>query len=270
VIHHGYYPARAPLDGLVEFFWAADAYVAEAPRERVLPTGAHAIVIHLAAAPMRIYASEDANAPASAVHAVLCGARSSPLIIGTEMGPTVGIHFKPGGARPFFDVPADATTGQAVSLEDVWGPSSRALRERLLAAPTAAARVGILEAALLARARRPLELSPALRAALGAFEDPALPSVAEVNRRTGLSPKRLAALFHDEIGLGPKAFWRVRRFRAALRDLDHGVRGAALAHEHGYFDQAHFLREFRALAGSSPRDYLAARVAGSDHVSVRG
>jgi AraC-like DNA-binding protein len=71
--------------------------------------------------------------------------------------------------------------------------------------------------------------------------------------------------------LSPKAFWRVRRFRAALRDLEQGaLSGAALACEHGYFDQAHFLREFRALSSSSPREYLAARVAGTDHVSVHG
>jgi AraC-like DNA-binding protein len=99
-----------------------------------------------------------------------------------------------------------------------------------------------------------------LRASLAAFDESGLPSVAEVNQRTGLSPKRLLALFRDEVGLSPKAYWRVRRFRAALRDINRGVlRGADLAAQHGYCDQAHFLREFRQLSGSTPREYRAAR-----------
>jgi AraC-like DNA-binding protein len=122
---------------------------------------------------------------------------------------------------------------------------------------------------LLGQARGSLEQRHALRASLAAFEESDLESVAEVNRRTGLSPKRLLALFREEIGLCPKSYWRVRRFRAALQDLDDGVlRGAPLAAQHGYCDQAHFLREFRALAGSSPTEYLMARVPGTDHVSL--
>ncbi|WP_053238764.1 helix-turn-helix domain-containing protein [Sandaracinus amylolyticus] len=259
----------APLADLVELFWAADSYVAQAPRERVLPSGAQSLVIHLDERPLRIYAGEDATDATDVPGAILCGARQAPLVIDTALGPTVGVEFKPGGARPFFDLPADALTGQVVSLDALWGTSARALRERLMETPSPLARAQLLEALLLRRLDRSFELGAALRLSLEAFEHRELTSVAEVNRRTGLSPKRLLALFREEIGLSPKAFWRIRRFRAALRDLDHGaLRGAALAAEHGYFDQAHFVREFRSLAGSTPREYLSARVVGSDHVSV--
>lgn len=261
---------EAPLDRLVAFVWASDDYVAQAPRERVLPTGGQSLVIHLGESPVRIYEDERA-AEAETFDAILCGARQRPLIIGTALGPTVGAHFKPGGARAFFDVPADALAGETVSLEALWGAQARSLRERLVEAASPRERARLLEAFLARRVRRSFELHPALRASLEAFEELDLASVAEVNRRTGLSPKRLSALFRDGVGLRPKSYWRVRRFRAALRDLEQGaLRGAALAVDHGYFDQAHFLREFRALAGSSPREYLAARVAGTDHVSVYG
>ncbi|APR81399.1 Transcriptional regulator, AraC family protein [Minicystis rosea] len=268
---HAYYRPRAPLDELVDFFWFSDRHVSSTPRERVLPTSSAALVVHLGDSPMRVYDVEDAADAAEFSGAVLCGARSSPLVIGTALGPTVGIHFKPGGARPFFDVPADALADRAVPLEALWGASARVLHERLSEAPTSLVRVQRLEEIVLERMRRPSDLRAVLHAALAAFEEPDLPSVAEVNQRTGLSPKRLLSLFRDEVGLSPKAYWRVRRFRAALREVERGaLRGAAVAAEHGYFDQAHFLREFRALAGSSPREYLAARVAGTGHVSVRG
>lgn len=266
MIHVAYRPP-APLGTFVDFFWAADEYVARTPRERVLPSGSHALVIVLGARPVHIYDSEAASAAVASRGAILCGTRQTPLIIGTSFGPTVGVHFKPGGARPFFDVRADALTEQAVPLEALWGAAVGSLREQLEEAPTLRERMRILESVLLARARS-LNLAPALRLALEAFEDPLLESVAEVNRRTELSPKRLAALFRREVGLSPKSFWRVRRFRAALNALGQGARGAALAYEHGYADQPHFLREFRTLAGSCPREYLAKRVAGTDHVSL--
>lgn len=270
-INHVYFRPSPPLDALIEFIWAADAYPAQAPRERVLPSGAPALVIHLDDSPMRVYPDEHTKEASATSYAMFCGARSTPLILDTRLHATVGVHFRPGGARPFFDIPADALAEQTIPLEALWGPAARTLCERLWSATTPLERVHMLQDFMRARAHRALELGSALRMSFAAFEEPDLRSVAEVNRRTGLSPKRLLALFREEVGLSPKAYWRLRRFRAALSDLDQGaLRGAALACEHGYCDQAHFLREFRAFAGSNPSEYLAARVIGTDHVSLFG
>ncbi|QDE84909.1 helix-turn-helix domain-containing protein [Myxococcus xanthus] len=268
---HTLYRPHAPLDKFVDFFWVSAGYVAQAPRERVLPSGSQSLIVPLGALPLRVYSSDQTDEAAEIRGAVVSGARGSPLTIAAVAGPTAGIHFKPGGARVFFDVPCNEFAEQVVSLDAIWGASAHSLRERLMETSSPRERMRLLEEHLLHRLRRPVEPGPALRAALAAFEEPDLTSVAEVNRRTGLSPKRLLALFREEVGLSPKTYWRVRRFRAALLDVEQGaLRGAALAAEHGYFDQAHFLREFRSLAGASPREYLATRVEGTDHVAVSG
>ena len=269
---HALYRPCPPLRELVEFFWVSERYTAaRTARERVLPSGAQVVVFHLADHPVRIWASEEGPEATFVHEAAVCGVRQRPLLLDTVLGPTVGVHFKPGGARPFFDGPAAELADRVVSLDTLWGPEARLLRERLAEETSPVARVRALEEDLLRRAARRRQPGHALRASLRALEEPSLASIAEVRSRTGLSPKRLSALFRDEVGLGPKVFWRVRRFRAALHDLDEGIlRGADLAYAHGYCDQAHFLREFRSLAGSSPSEYLAARVAGTDHVSIRG
>lgn len=271
--NHAFFQPRPPLDQLVDFLWVAKIYSAQAQRERVLPSGALALVINLGAERFDMYEHDDAPEPLDFPSAILCGGRARPLVIGTSvLGSTIGVHFKPGGARPFFDVPAGALEEHVVSLEAVWGAAGTALRAQLLEAPTDAARVTILEDALLERARGPLAMPPLLRAALAAFEDQSLASVADVRARFDLSAKRLLQLFRDEVGLNPKAYWRVRRFRAALAHLDRrSMNGAALAAALGYADQAHFIREFRAISGGSPRQYLSGRVEGnSDHISVYG
>ena len=77
--------------------------------------------------------------------------------------------------------------------------------------------------------------------------------VSDAHELTGLSSKRLTAVFHAEVGLAPKAYLRVRRLQAALRQLDTGrALGAAIAADLGYFDQAQFVREFRAFTAMTP------------------
>jgi AraC-like DNA-binding protein len=91
--------------------------------------------------------------------------------------------------------------------------------------------------------------------------------VADLAAGTGWSGRHLASRFRAEIGLTPKAAARVVRFDRARRRLaeqagpgaghDGGYQLAVLAAEAGYFDQAHLAREFRALAGLAPSQWLA-------------
>lgn len=264
-------PAPA-LHDLIHCLWASDAYAARESRERVLPSGAVRIVIHIEERPLQLYEEERSLEPSRFLGGVLAGARTTPLVIGTiGLGATLGVDFQPGGIRHFLGCAADAVAEQIVPLDAIWGRSASLLREQLLATPGASKRLELLERFLRQRVRGGLQRPATLREALIAFEQSELKSVADVNRRTGLSPRRLSALFREEIGLGPKTFWRLRRFNAAVRSLEQReLRGAALAAECGYFDQSHFIREFRAFAGSSLREYLVHRVAGSDHVRILG
>ena len=86
--------------------------------------------------------------------------------------------------------------------------------------------------------------------------------VADLATETGWSSRHLADRFRTEIGLTPKAAARVIRFDRAKQTLisrvhDEGFQLADLAAETGYFDQAHLAREFRALAGVPPSQWLA-------------
>ncbi len=86
--------------------------------------------------------------------------------------------------------------------------------------------------------------------------------MSELVAQTGWSGRHLASRFRAEIGLTPKAAARVIRFDRARRRLigqlaDPGYRLADLAADCGYFDQAHLAREFRALAGCPPSQWVA-------------
>ena len=77
-----------------------------------------------------------------------------------------------------------------------------------------------------------------------------------------MSARRFIELFSREVGLTPKLYARVRRLQAVLRRLEDpaGAAWVQVALAHGYFDQAHLIRDFNRFAGSSPGDFLRRRL----------
>lgn len=167
MIHAPYRPTP-PLDRFVDFFWATERYVAQAPRERVLPTGALVLVVHLGEQPVRVYPAEDAEDEGPVdVSGGACAATQESAGHRHLVSSAIGVHFKPGRARALFDAPATAFTEQVVSLEVVWGRSACTWHERLAEAPAPADRVRLLERALpVSRRRRGERLVRAARRAL--------------------------------------------------------------------------------------------------------
>ena len=109
---------------------------------------------------------------------------------------------------------------------------------------------------------------PGVAAAVAAIEANPSIRIAELRDLVGVSTKRLIALFRTEVGLSPKAYARIRRFQAALRLLSAGRPGARVAADVGYFDQAHFVREFRSFTGITPTQYAEQRILLPSHVPV--
>lgn len=260
------------LAEFVDCVWSWDGNTALEPRERALPSGAVDIVINLREDRLRIFETPESERPLVFPGVMICGAQSGSFVIETPQDASVmGIHFKPGGAFPFLGIAAGDLENAQAPLDALWGPRASELRERILAAIDDDSRFRIIEETLLEMAKRPLVRHRRVVEALRAFDESDLSGVAEVNERTGLSAKRLLSLFRDEVGLSPKAYWRVRRFQAALRQMeDRKVKGADLAHRLGYCDQAHFVREFRSLSGLSPGAYLAHEIVRPNHVPLRG
>jgi AraC-like DNA-binding protein len=145
------------------------------------------------------------------------------------------------------------------------------LRERLLEAGRAERAFDVMEAALLARVRGPLERHPAVDYALCEFlAAPESVRIAHVADRTGFSARRFIELFRRQAGLTPKLFCRVQRFQRALRRIACGlpVEWTDVALDSGYFDQAHFIHDFRAFSGISPSQYQAANSRHINHVPI--
>jgi AraC-like DNA-binding protein len=235
-----------PLDRFVEVVWYCERPSAPHAYERVLPAGAVEIVIAL----RHERFPPDGCQPHSLPPAIVSGVYSESIVIDSStLEGIAGIAFRPGGARPFLKVPIREAESRQIPLEYLWGSAASRVRERLLEARSPAARLTVLEQALLEVNATP-EGNPAV---------PGDRSIAEVVSKVGYSPRRFVEMFRDEVGLTPKLFCRVRRFREAVERLRAGrdLSWAALAADCGYYDQAHLNRDFRAFAGMTPGEYVA-------------
>jgi AraC-like DNA-binding protein len=168
-------------------------------------------------------------------------------------------NFTPIGARLFFGRPMHELANRTLAIDDILGPEARVTVERLRATSDWEARFAILDRAILDRMSR-VEAPPrfvvsaysTLRRTAGTAD------IATVASEVDRSPRQLIDGFRDHIGFPPKVVARILRFNRALRLLPDAPTGSwsDLAMASGYYDQAHFNRDFRAFAGSSPGEYL--------------
>jgi AraC-like DNA-binding protein len=241
-------------------------------KERLLPNGEPAIIFNLRDERIRIYDAQEIGHSKTYGHAVLSGARANCFVIDTcQQERVAGIQFRPGGAFPFFRMPASETEGASFDLSDVWSLRAGEIREQLLAAHDLDAMFAVLERCLIDQLVRPLELHPAVAYAVQQFRSPADGSrVSAVTDYIGISTRRFIQLFHQQVGLTPKAFCRVRRFQRVLRSV-HGRREvdwAQVALDCGYYDQPHFIHDFQAFSGFTPSAYLALATTHLNHVPL--
>lgn len=192
------------------------------------------------------------------------GLHTVPALI-SHLGRQSGIQLglRPLGSRALLGLPAGVLGGRDVHGTDVLGPLAIELTERVRAASSWPERFAVLDAVLLRRCYRgvadvgeaPAEVAEAWRLLVAGGR-----SVAEAAAAVGWSPRRLSDRFGVEIGVSPKAAAKIGRFDRARRRLQAAPdawRLADLAAECGYYDQAHLARDFRDLAGASPRQWLA-------------
>ncbi len=261
----------APLDRYVRALWTWEGFQQPHHKERLLPDGSLQMVVNLREDQTRIYDRDHLDRFQTHSGALVAGAHSSYFVIDTaEQTSVAGVHFLPGGAFPFLSVPAGELRDQHVSLDLLWGGRAGELREQLLAASGAEARIAVLERALLARLRGPVERHPAVAWAVGEFERAPLP-VREVTGRIGLSERHFIELFRNQVGLTPKRFCRITRFQSVLRRIQGGrpIEWAEVALDCGYFDQPHFIHDFRQFSGLNPTAYLPTYPRFLNHVPIR-
>lgn len=221
--------------------------------ERVFPDGA-----------LRLIFSWGEGANDGRPHALVTGAATEHVVVplrGTMHGLSVALHA--GSAQQVLGISARELEGQAAALDTLWGGDGKRLIEQMAVANSDAERVRLLSKTMGSKIdERFRDASIVARRAAGYLaQNRGDASVRAVAESLGVGPRRLQQLFNTHIGVSPRQWARLCRFRECLRLLRHTPRPvwAQLAVEAGFYDQAHLVNEFQSFCGLTPGEYLRRR-----------
>ena len=253
--------ARGPAPHLrpyVDRYWSFEERAVAPVRRIEVPYPAVIVVVNFDGR-VRVALAEDSSAAAEEHQTFVAG-------IGERAARTehdghvrgVELALSPIGARMVFGTPMHELAGRAVPLEALLGAHAPLLVERLHDAAAAHAQFALLDDVLTRRLAEATEPPPEIAWSWRRLVDSAgRLGVGRLSEVTGWSRKRLASAFREHVGLTPKTFARVLRFGRTV-DLIRGDRRdwGRLALDCGYYDQAHFNRDFRAFAGVTPSEFV--------------
>ena len=251
-----------PLDEFVHWFWFYSDLQASHNRERLLPDGTSELVIDLSEVPRKLYDRNDSRLYREFRGSWLSGSRADFIVIDVvQKTSMIGVHFKPGGAAAFLEIPADELTGRVEETDRILGRPMNDLRTQLLEEHSVDRRFALLERFLRERLTIP-DRHDAISYAIRRLTDsPEVERTCAVAAELGISQKHFISLFRARVGLTPKKFCRVRRFHKALHEIEtnRSLDWAGFAAATGYYDQSHFIRDFHAFSGLNPSKYLTER-----------
>lgn len=259
-----------PLRPYIDRLWGWES----APGETIaLPTllpGAGAELYFHYGRPFRHAGTADDGAALSAMPdttAHLLCLRNVPLGLAAmaEVG-FIAVRFRTCMLARFTAVPAAELHDSPRDIADVWGAPGRLCAARVAAAGTHAERLALIQDFLL-RQLRPERADALVEAAVATlYGSQGGVTIEQLAARLHLSRRQLERRFLATTGQTPAALRRLCRFHQTVRALllAPGASGLDTALRHGYFDQAHFIHDFRALARTTPRRYLL-RARGMTH-----
>jgi methylphosphotriester-DNA--protein-cysteine methyltransferase len=247
----------AHLAGLVESVWCFEGAIPH-PHERHFPNGLVGIVVQLDA-PFHVVKDGTRQRCATTC---LSGIQTGAMVIEapTRLSRVLGVRLSPAGAYMVAGGSLSEASGRVVDLEDLVGRAASELAERCDEAGSPSDRVRCAAEWVSRRIARSPRLDPRIAWAAARIEEShGSVAITHLESQTRLSKKRLIESFREQIGVAPKLYARIVRFRRALTLLHEGR--SSLAHvalAAGYYDQPHMNRELRELGGLAPSDFLAA------------
>ena len=233
--------------------------------QRVLPDGRPELVIHFGDLCHRLDPATGRSEPQQ--RSLMIGASKSHVVLapGKSAG-MIGVRFKSAGAMRFLKSSMSEFSDQIVGLRDWSSRCGAEIENRVLEASQDEERFRIVQDFLVAQlmdGRPDLVLSKMIGEIV---KSRGTIDLSKVYADLNISERQAERKFLAGIGLGPKLYARVIRFQAIVQAINQAPRSdlTALALDFGYFDQSHFIREFKSFAGITPRAFVTETHAISD------
>lgn len=243
------------LADFIKCYWTLDSPGEDIPQvQTIVPDGCMEMIFHYGDLYKQYVGNELIVQPRSCVF----GQLTEPLkIIPTGITGIFSVRFHHNGFIPFATLPIKEMDNRAVSLDEIFGNSGTELERKILSAKKTEDKIAVAEAFLLERLNtqtidRIVQCTVDLLLSVNGQI-----SVNELSRQTNINRRLLERKFSSTIGLSPKQLSKTIRLQTTLKLLLHKEYSSltALAHESEYYDQAHFIKDFKEFTGLTPKEF---------------
>ena len=262
-----------PLSQFIDYFFYYTGFNPEHSIDRFLPDGEVQIIFDLTDYPKYIYDNHTLKETQSCQNVWFSGFRTEPITIpsGKESEMLI-IQFKKGKAFPFLSEPMQQLTNYVVDAELVLKTDILNIRESLIEAKTPEQKFLLLESKMLKCYLNRLLENPFVDFSVSKILSlPNQCSIREISDKAGYSQKHIIKLFKEHVGVTPKEFLKVIRFQKAIQQIEqqNSVDWSAIAFDCGFYDQSHFISDFKLFSGFTPTEYIRQKGEFLNYVPVK-
>ncbi|WP_431122309.1 AraC family transcriptional regulator [Flagellimonas flava] len=253
------YQPRPELEALINFYWTLEVpFDPNNPKQKIIPDGFVEMTFNFGN-PIKRYISDSEFV----LHpcAMVMGQRTKSYYI-EPMGDvdTFAICFYPYGFANFVNAPLKSLVDKETPQENLFGlQPARELEQKMVQATTTQDRIAIIEAFLLKKLSNPSTIDQIVRTTIDVLlESKGSPAIRKILKDDLSKRRQLERKFAKQVGISPKQLGKVIRLQSALKMLlnTEDDKLTTIAYENEYFDQAHFIKDFKEFTGINPSEFL--------------
>ena len=251
------------LAPFVKCYWTLESPKEESPeKQTIIPDGCMEMIFHYGDSYKQL--AENGTSIIQPKCFVI-GQLTQPL----EIEPTgetgiFSVRFHPNGFLPYATLPIKEMENTAVALEKLFGKEGKEIENVILNTNSTPERIKYIETFLLNRLTDITTIDRIIKSTVGTILTAnGQFSVDELFKQTNINRRQLERKFSSAIGLSPKQLSKTIRLQAVLKALlsKNFTSLTALAHDNEYYDQPHFIKDFKEFTGVTPKEFYGNHLA---------